>query len=147
MATSNTPDHSENVFDNINLKSETYVLPAGRYKARIANVRLLESRNADTLWLFITLDIHDVDGVVMIQVEDPFITIAAREGSPQIARVREGLKRLALYSAATAVEFHDVEPEDIGGMLIGQPLTAVISCYGTGVAAKNRVTTVVRSAV
>ncbi len=133
-------------FGRINLKAENHVVPAGEYKASIAHVRLFMNRDRDTQWLFIILDLYDADGVVKGQVEDKFITIGAIEGSPNEGRVREGLKRLALYGNAAAVDLNDVEASDISGMLVGKRIRAVIGRRGVGVQAENSIVAVKKDA-
>lgn len=129
-------------FGRIDLKGETHVVPPGLHHATIAEVRPVKNRDEDTLWLFVWLDVHDADGVVLGQVEDRFITIAARGGSPHMGRVRAGLKRLALYGAAAGADLNGCEPEEIGSHLVGKRILAVISRRGTGVQAENGVITV-----
>ena len=129
-------------FGHIDLKGETHVVLPGLHHATVAEVRLVKNRDEDTLWLFVGLDIHDADGVVLGQVEDRFITIAARGGSPHMGRVRAGLKRLALYGAAAGADLNGCEPEEIGSHLVGKRILAVISRRGTGVQAENGVVSV-----
>lgn len=131
-------------FGKLNLKAETHVVSPGRHLCTISDVILRKSREEDTLWLFITLEVHDGDGVVLGQVEEKFVTIAAKDGSPNASRVRQGLKRLALYADAVGVDLNDVEPDQIGGKLVGRRIQASISRYGVGVQAENRVVTVMK---
>lgn len=146
MTTNSDSSSAETSFGTIDLKAETHVLAPGRYTATVSEVRLVKNREGNTLWLFVALDVHDADGVVMGQVEDKFLTIAAREGSQYLGRVREGLKKLALYGAAAGVDLNDTEPEDIAGKLIGHRIVAVIGRYGAGVRAENRIAGIMRDA-
>lgn len=129
-------------FAKIDLSGEAHALAAGRYDATISEARVIKSRDEQALWLMVTLDTHNEDGELLGQVEDNFITIGARGGSPAEARLREGLKRLATYGIACAVDFNGKEPNDIPSLLIGQRVKAVVSRRGNGVQAENRVVTV-----
>lgn len=144
MAKANIKSCAGEGFGKINLKAETHVVPTGRHHCTISDVRLIRSREEDTLWLTIALDVHTENGEVLGQVEEKFITIAARDGSRHQMRVREGLKRLALYADAVGVDLNDAEPDQIGGKLVGRRILAVISRYGVGVQAENRVVTVLK---
>ncbi len=130
------------VFGKIDLTGETHTLPAGRYTATITDARVVKNRDEDALWLFITIDAHTDDGEALGQVEDKFITIASKEGSHAHSRLREGLKKLALYGIACGVDLNGKEPEEIPGLLTGNNLKAVISRRGVGVQAENRVVAV-----
>ena len=132
-------------FGKLNLKAENHVVAPGRYLASISHVRLLENRDGDTLWLTITLELHSEHGEERGQVEDRFLTIAAKPNSPNLGRVREGLKRLALYGIAANADLDDVEPTDIGGKLVGQRIRVVISRRGSGVQAENGISAVLKA--
>lgn len=132
-------------FGKISLKAETHVVAPGRHLCTIGDVVLRKSRDEDTLWLFITLEVTNDDGEVLGQVEERFLTIAAKPTSPHAGRVREGLKRLALYGIAAGVELDDIEPEEIGGKLVGHRIRAVISRRSTGVQAENGISTVLKA--
>lgn len=142
--TQNKPE-ADTGFGKLNLKAETHVVPPGRHLCTISDVRLIQNRDEDTLWLTITLEVTNDDGEVLGQVEDPFITIAAKACSPWVGRVREGLKRLALYGIATGADLDDIEPEEIPGKLVGHRIRAVISRRGTGVQAENGISTVIKA--
>lgn len=143
--TTNAPKHHhETGFGRLNLKAENHVVASGRHPASIADFRVAKNRAEDTMWAFIVLDVHDADGVVMGQVEERFVTIAAKEGSAHLGRIREGLKRLALYGRACGVDLDGVDPEEIAGVLVGRRVTAVISRYGQGVQAENRIVSVLK---
>lgn len=133
-------------FGLIDLRGESHVIAPGRYRAQISDVRLVKNPGGDTLWLFISLDVCDSDGVVLGHVEDRFITIAARDGSPHIGRVREGLKRLALYANACSVDLNGCEPREIPVRLVGKDLLVAITRRGVGVQAENCVVGIMRSA-
>ena len=132
-------------FGKLNLKAENHVVAPGRYLATISHVRLLENRDGDTLWLTIMLELHSENGEALGQVEDRFLTIAARPTSPNLGRVREGLKRLALYGIAADADLDNLEPTDIGGKLVGQRIRVVISRRGTGVQAENGISAVLKA--
>ena len=96
------------------------------------------------MWLFVTLDLHTEDGELLGGVEDRFITLAARPGSPSFGRVREGLKRLAIYGEALDLDFNGRDAKEVPALLAGQQLVAVVSRRGNGVQAENRITTVLK---
>ena len=140
-----TKSEADTGFGKLNLKAETHVVAPGRHLCTISDVRLIRNRDEDTLWLTITIEVHSEDGEVLGQVEERFMTIAAKPSSPNMGRVREGLKRLALYGLATGVELDDIEPEEIPGKLVGHRIRAVISRRGTGVQAENGISTVMKA--
>jgi len=132
-------------FGKLNLKAENHVVAPGRHLATISDAVTRKNRDGDTLWLFVTLEVHDEDGVLLGQVEEKFLTIAAKEGSPHAGRVREGLKRLALYGNAICVDLNDIDPADIPGKLIGHRIRAVIGRRGVGVQAENSISAVMKA--
>jgi hypothetical protein len=145
MSKIKTKPEADTGFGKLNLKAENHVVPPGRHLATISDVMLRKSREEDTLWLFITLEVYDENGVLLGQVEEKFLTIAANEGSPHSGRVREGLKRLALYGIATGVDLDDIETDDIPGKLVGHRIRAVIGRRGVGVQAENSISTVMKA--
>jgi hypothetical protein len=118
---------------------EVATVPPGRFACTIADARIVQNNDGDTVWLFLTLEPVSEAGEVLGQVDDPFITIAAAPGTPNFNRVVEGLRRLAMYGAATGLEFDGKEPHELPEMLIGRKVMAMVSRQGTGIHAKNRV--------
>ena len=90
-----TNPEADTGFGKISLKAETHVVAPGRHLCTISDVVLRMNRDQDTKWLFITLEVTNDDGEVLGQVEERFLTVAAKPTSPHAGRVREGLKRLS----------------------------------------------------
>ncbi|MEI7601532.1 MAG: hypothetical protein WCJ41_19725 [Aestuariivirga sp.] len=132
-------------FGKLNLKAETHVVAPGRHLCTISDVRLIWNRDKDTLWLTITIEVHSEDGEVLGQVEERFLTVAAKPTSPHAGRVREGLKRLALYGNAIGVDLNDIDHDDILGKLVGHRIRAVIGRRGVGVQAENSISAVLKA--
>lgn len=140
-----TNPEADTGFGKISLKAETHVVAPGRHLCTISDVVLRMNRDQDTKWLFITLEVTNDDGEVLGQVEERFLTVAAKPTSPHAGRVREGLKRLALYGLATGAELDEIEPEEIPDKLVGHRVRAVIGRRGTGVQAENSISTVLKA--
>ena len=140
-----TNPEADTGFGKISLKAETHVVAPGRHLCTISDVVLRMNRDQDTKWLFITLEVTNDDGEVLGQVEERFLTVAAKPTSPHAGRVREGLKRLALYGLATGTELDEIEPEEILGKLVGHRVRAVIGRRGTGVQAENSISAVMKA--
>lgn len=134
MTSDNNP-----VWARVNLKLEVATIPPGTYNCVVADARTVEPSSSDAIWLFIVLEAISPDGEVLGQVEDRFITLAAAPGSPKETRLAEGLRRLALYGAATGLSFDELTPNKIPEMLLGKRVRASISRRGVGVMAENRV--------
>jgi hypothetical protein len=126
----------------INLKLEVATIPPGTYNCVVADARTVEPSTGDAIWLFIILAAISSDGEVLGQVEDRFITLAAAPGSPNETRLAEGLRRLALYGAATGLSFDELTPYEIPEMLLGKRVRASISRKGVGIMAENKVGTI-----
>lgn len=129
---------NDRTWARVNLKLEVATIPPGQYICLIADARIVEASERDAIWLFLSLEPHSEDGEVLGQLEDKFITLAAAPGSKHESRVREGLRRLAIYGAATGLDFEGKEPREIPEMLIGAKVKASVSRRGTGVHAENR---------
>lgn len=123
----------------VNLKFEVATIPPGTHNCVVAEARTVEPSSGDAIWLFIALEAISPDGEVLGQVEDRFITLAAAPGSPKETRLAEGLRRLALYGAATGLSFDGLTPYEIPEMLLGKRVRASISRKGVGVMAENKV--------
>ena len=136
---SNPPAKSAPDWARVDLKMEVATVPPGRFACTIADARIVQNNDGDTVWLFLTLEPVSQAGEVLGQVDDPFITIAAAPGTPNSNRVVEGLRRLAMYGEATVLDFDGKEPHELPEMLIGREVVATISRQGTGIHAKNRI--------
>ena len=122
----------------IDLNMEVPSVPPGTHVATISDVNT--RKNDDTLWLFVTLEPNDADGVVLGSVEDPFITIAARPGTDGVKRMQEGLARLAMYLEAVGGNTDsEINPEALEEILLGKKVKAAIRRKGTGVQVKNTI--------
>jgi hypothetical protein len=133
-----------NDYSPIDLRCETHTVPDGRYPATISEARVRTNRDDDTKWLFLTLDVHTADGEPLGSVEDRFITLAAKPSSPSLGRVREGLKRLAIYGEALDIDFNGKGAEEVPDFLEGRQVVVVVSRRGSGVQSENRITTVLK---
>jgi hypothetical protein len=129
---------NDRTWDRVNLKLDVATIPPGQYICVIADARIVEASARDTIWLFLTLEPISEDGEVLGQIEDKFITLAAAPNSTHVSRVPEGLRKLAIYGAATGLDFDGKETREIPEMLIGAKVKASVSRRGTGVHAENR---------
>lgn len=140
---SNAQTQHDAGFEPINLNDDSFAVPPGRYAATISDARVITNSTGDTRWLFVDIELHNEDGVFFASVEDKFVTIGAKPTSPHHSRLREGLKKLAIYGEAVGVDFNGVTHLEVPGMLVGRRVVALVGRRGTGVQSENRVVSVV----
>jgi hypothetical protein len=135
----------ENMKDDwgaLSLNMNTYTLPSGVYEAKIIDAKVQQNADADTLWAFITIEMANAETGELTSVEEPFITIAAKDGSPKRAQVPEGLRRFAMYCNAAGVEADGRSPFDVVNDLVGRSVRATIARTGKDLKLRNRVSKV-----
>jgi hypothetical protein len=78
----------------LSMDMSIYTIPSGVYDAEIVEAKVQQNADGDTLWAFITIEMQDLETGELTSIEDPFMTIAAKDGSPKRTQVPEGLRRL-----------------------------------------------------
>ena len=139
----NSQEYMKNDWGALSLDMSTYTLPSGVYDAEIIDAKVQQNADADTLWAFITIEMANADTGELTSVEDPFMTIAAKEGSPKRTQVLEGLRRFAMYCNAAGVKADGRSPFDVVDDLVGRSLRATIARTGKDLRLRNRVSKVV----
>ncbi len=129
---------NDRTWARVNLKLDVATIPPGQYICVIADARIVEASARDAIWLFLTLEPISEDGEVLGQIEDKFITLAAAPSSKHVRSVPEGLRKLAIYGAATGLDFDCREPGEIPKMVVGAKVKASVSRRGAGIHAENR---------
>ena len=135
-------EHMKDDWGALSLDMSTYTLASGVYEAEIIDAKVQQNADADTLWAFITIEMANNDTGELTSVEDPFMTIAAKEGSPKRAQIPEGLRRFAMYCNAVGVEADGRSPFDVVNDLVGRNVRATIVRTGKDLRLRNRVSKV-----
>ena len=138
-----THEHMKDDWGPLNLDMSTYTLPSGVYEAEIIDAKVQQNADADTLWAFITIEMANAETGELTSVEEPFMTIDAKKGSPKRTQVSEGLRRFAMYCDAVGVEADGRSPFDVVNDLVGRSVRATIARTGKNLRLRNRVSKVV----
>jgi hypothetical protein len=139
----NSQEYMKDDWGALSLDMSTYTLPPGVYDAEIIDAKVQQNADADTLWAFITIEMANAETGELTSVEEPFMTIAAKEGSSKRTQVLEGLRRFAMYCNAAGVEANGRSPFDVVDDLVGRSLCATIARTGKDLRLRNRVSKVV----
>ncbi len=138
-----THEHVKDEWGALSMDMSTFTIPSGVYESEIVEAKAQQNADGDTLWAFITIEMLDIETGELTSIEDPFMTIAAKEGSSKRTQVPEGLRRFAMYCNAANVEADGRSPFDVVDDLIGRKVSATISRTGKDLKLRNRVSKVV----
>jgi hypothetical protein len=64
----------------LSMDMSIYTIPSGVYDAEIVEAKVQQNADGDTLWAFITIEMQDLETGELTSIEDPFMTIAAKDG-------------------------------------------------------------------